>query len=296
VKLEWETGRDASPLDAWATVTLIVASVILSVQEFQGADFAVLHADYREMPQETWRYLTCTLLHGGWLHLAMNLLWLLQLGVLTEALLGLGAYSVLIVVLATAATAAQWALSGPCVGLSGIVYGLFGVLWALDRWHPRCRGVMNKRTTEAFAAWFLICVLITWADLMPIGNTAHAMGFIVGALAGWSLAAEGARRLMRLGLLASTLALVGVAQVPAVRDVINRSQAYEHELFNRGYDAIGDEDYELAVELYEEVTRRAPEFHEAWNNLAVALAHLGRYREAERAGERADEAARAASD
>lgn len=291
MNLEWESARDAQPLDAWATITLILIAVILSVQEFQGADFAVLHTHYESLPQESWRYLTSAVLHGGWLHLGMNAMWLLRLGVVAEALLGIYAFSILAVALGWASIASQWALSGPCVGLSGIVYGLFGLLWALDRWHPRCRGVIDKRTTEAFAAWFLICLLITWAGMMPIGNTAHAAGFGVGALTGWSLAARGSKRLLRLGGVPLALLLIAAAQAPLIRGVINRSEAYEYELFNRGVDALQAEQYSQALKLYEDLTRRAPELPEAWNNLAVTLQRLGRMEEAMQAGARADRAA-----
>ncbi len=207
-RLDWETARDADPYDAWATITLIVASVVLSVQEFRGSEFAMLHLDYRYLASEPWRYLSPNVLHGGWLHLAMNVMWLLQLGALVEAMLGIVGFSLLALMLAATSTMAQWAVSGPCIGLSGIVYGLFGVLWALDRWHPQCRGVMAKRTAEFFGAWFLICVLITWADVMPIGNAAHASGFVFGALTGWMLAGQGRRRLVRVGVLAAALLIL----------------------------------------------------------------------------------------
>lgn len=291
MRLEWESARDAQPMDAWGTITLIVVATVLSVQEFQGADFTVLHTHYESLPQEPWRYLSSAVLHGGWLHLGMNAMWLLRLGIVAEALLGLYAYSVLAVVLGAASIASQWALSGSCVGLSGIVYGIFGLLWALDRWHPRCRGVIDKGTTEAFAAWFLICLMITWAGMMPIGNTAHAAGFFIGALSGWSLSVVGIQRLVRLSSVLLLLLVIAAGQVPLIRGVINRSEAYEYELFNRGVDALQAEEYDLALDLYEDLTRRAPGLSEAWNNLAVTLQQLGRMEEAMQAGARADQAA-----
>lgn len=289
MRLEWEAARDADPYDAWATITLIVASLVLSVQEFRGSNFAVLQMDYRHLPEDFWRYLSSNLLHGGWLHLAMNVLWILQLGMLAEALLGMLAYSFLVVALAAASTMAQWAVSGPCIGLSGIVYGLFGLLWALDRWHPRCRGVMNKRTADFFGAWFLFCVVITWMELMPIGNAAHASGFVFGAGAGWALSAGGGRRLLRLGILAGLFLGLAGLQHPAARSVVNRSDAYAYEQFNQGVHALEGEDYDRAIEIYRDLTRREPDLQKAWQNLAYALQEAGRLEEALRAAERLEE-------
>ena len=279
MRLEWEAARDAEPMDAWATITLIVVSVALSVQEFRGSDFAMLHLDYRALPQEPWRFLSASVLHGGYLHLAMNVIWLLQLGAVVEALLGIWTFAGLVSVLAAASSASQWAVSGRCVGLSGIVYGLFGLLWALDRWPPACRGVMNKRTTDLFLAWFLVCVMLTWLNVMPIGNTAHGVGALLGGAVGWALAARGGARVLRLGAPLGALALVALGQVPAVRHVVNRSEAYDYELFQRGLDMIEAEDYEGAIAIYEELVERAPEFEEARNNLAYAYQELARWRE-----------------
>ena len=259
MKLEWEQARDADPMDAWATITLIVVSVVLSVQEFRGSDFGMLHHDYRALPQEPWRHVTSSVLHGDYLHLGMNVMWLLTLGTLVEALLGLWAFAGLAVVLAWGSGAAQWAISGPSVGLSGIVYGLFGFLWALDRWHPRCRGVMNKRTTDLFLAWFLVCLMMTWWDVMPIANTAHGVGAALGLAVGWAFARGGGARVLRLGAALGILALVGLGQVPAVRHVVNRSDAYSAELGLRALEAMMAGDHARAQELVEDLRERDPE-------------------------------------
>ncbi|MDA1265295.1 MAG: rhomboid family intramembrane serine protease [Planctomycetota bacterium] len=288
-RLEWETARDADPYDAWGTITLIVVSLMLSVFEFRGSDFHMLHLDYRWLPQEPWRHLSSTALHGGWMHLAMNAMWMLQLGVVVEALLGLTGFSLLALTLAAASSMAQWTVSGPSVGLSGIVYGLFGVLWALDRWHPRCRGVMAKRTAEFFAAWFLVCLLLSWYDIMPIGNTAHGMGFLVGAGTGWALARNGNQRIVRMGLPVALCLLAYVGTLPAVRHLVNRSKAYERELFNRGVAALQGERYDEALELYEALVERTPDEPDAWHNLAFTLQRLQRYEEADEAWRKSEE-------
>jgi len=61
--------------------------------------------------------------------------------------------------------------------------------------------------------------------------------------------------------------------------VVNRSEAYDYELFQRGLDMIEAEDYEGAIAIYEELVERAPEFEKARNNLAYAYQELARWRE-----------------
>lgn len=276
-QLSYDKAWNADPRDAWATITLVVCAAILSVQRFNGVDYDHLIADYRGMPGSSWKFVTSALLHGGWMHLVFNLYWTFKFGVLLEAMLGLGLFSATVVALAFGSSAAQWALGGPGIGLSGIGYGLFGLLWALDRWHPDCRGVLDRRVAELFGAWFLLCILASWYDVMPIANVAHGAGFLMGALGGWALSANGLRRLARSVALTGFLALVAVASLAPVRHVLNRSEAYSYELFDRGYAALQAEDWERGVALYETLVAREPDLPEAWNNLGVAQQNLSMF-------------------
>jgi membrane associated rhomboid family serine protease len=74
--------------------------------------------------------LSATLIHGGFLHLAFNLLMLVWCGLAVERVLGKGALLTLYVVSAYAAMVAQWAADpaavAPVIGASGAVSGLIG--------------------------------------------------------------------------------------------------------------------------------------------------------------------------
>ncbi|MCP3920457.1 MAG: rhomboid family intramembrane serine protease [bacterium] len=285
-RLNYDTAWNADPRDAWVTITLIVVSTALSVQRFQGVDYDHLITDWRTMPAASWTLFTSALLHGSWMHLIFNLYWTFKFGTLVEAMFGMGPFVLLLLLLGAGSSAAQWALSGPGIGLSGIGYGLFGLMWALDRWHPDCRGVLDRRVAEMFGAWFLLCIIATWYEIMPVANTAHGAGFLLGALAGWSLAAQEGRRLARAGGLAGLVALIGIGLLPAVRGVVNRSDAYAYQLFNQGVEALQLEDFDQAAELYRGVLSRMPEMAEAWNNISIAYDGLGMTAEAAESYER----------
>ncbi len=71
--------------------------------------------------------LTATLIHGGFAHLAFNLVLLVWCGLAVERVLGTGSLIVLYVVSAYLSMAAQWAAGptslAPVIGASGAISG-----------------------------------------------------------------------------------------------------------------------------------------------------------------------------
>jgi membrane associated rhomboid family serine protease len=274
-------------MDAWATITLLVSAGILSVFRFRGADFDALMTDWSAMPQEPWRLASSTLLHGSWLHLVFNLFWTFRFGVILEAMFGTVWWTLILLVLAVGSMAAEWAFVGSAIGLSGIGYGAFGLLWSLDRWHPRCRGVLDRRVAELFALWFLFCLVATYYRVMPVANVAHGAGALLGGLLGWTLAAPFSRRRTRALVTLATLTLtLALALAPPLRDVVNRSDAYAYELFQESLAAIEAKDWPRAAKQLEGAAART-NWREAWHNLAIVYRAQGRFEEALEASQRA---------
>lgn len=274
-------------LDARATILVIVAAFGFTVKWWQGHDLTVLLVTYETWPEEPWRLLTSCLLHANLLHLLFNLLWMWRFGLILEPIFGLVATIAIYVLLGMGSSAAQWAVSGGGVGLSGIGYGMFGLLFALDRWHPNFRGVMDRRTAELFALWFVLCVVVTYMDILPIGNTAHGAGAVLGALLGASLSPfPHRRRLGRIGLIA-TVALVTVC-VTVGRPYVNRSEQRTWELGYEGYEALMRRDDAAAARYLEDAVERDGERADLWHNLAIAYHRLDRGREADEAERRAE--------
>ncbi|MEQ7872772.1 rhomboid family intramembrane serine protease [Sphingomonas sp. ASV193] len=136
---------------------------------------------------------SATLIHGGFMHLAVNMLMLLFVGIQVERVLGATGVIVIYLVGALTAVIAQWgwnpAATDPMVGASGAISGLFGA-YALIFGAPK--RVTGKPATDRaihvvwlFAAW----VVIQWMsarlmdqDGVTLATPAHIGGFLAGIL------------------------------------------------------------------------------------------------------------------
>ncbi len=134
--------------------------------------------------------LTATLVHGGFAHLALNLVILVFCGKQVERVLGAGPVVVLYVVGGYAAAAAQWAVDPgstvPMIGASGAISALVAA-------YARLFGERRARAIGPFsadvvhvawlaAAWVGIQLLMGIAGLggLAIAIWAHIGGFLAG--------------------------------------------------------------------------------------------------------------------
>jgi GlpG protein len=226
-----------------------------------------------------WRLLAATLPHVNVLHLVFNLWWLIVFGTEVEAVFGSLRTLALFVLLAAGSSAWQEALAGGGVGLSGVGYGLFGMLWVLSGTDRRFRGVVDRGTVETFVGWFLLCCLLTGLGVWRVGNVAHGSGAVLGALVGAALS-RGVRRRLALGGAAAVFLAVGIAgfvhPVPlawmgAQRGILLERQAYLAQREGRN---------EEAVKLYGEVIALDPGAARCFYNRGIACQSLHRWKEA----------------
>lgn len=270
------------PLDYRATIVVCVAAAGLSFKYFQGFDLSMLMLRYEAWPQEPWRLLTSCLLHASWLHLIFNLYWTWRFGQILEPIFGLLAMIGIYVLLGAGSAAAEWAVNRGGIGLSGIGYGLFGLCWALHRYHPSYRGVMDDQTLRLFVGWFFFCIAATMLDWMPIANVAHGMGAVLGGLLGMSLSPFLKWRKLGRGALATVVPLIVVLSTVG-RPYVNLSKGRAWELFQDASEAFAVQNFAEAARLLELSVARDPSIPEAWNNLAFAYQELGLKEEADRA-------------
>src|SRR5208337_1892983 len=92
-----------------------------------GANFGPL-----TVSGEWWRLLTCVFIHGGILHIAVNMYWLWNLGALAESLYGHWTFGALYLIAGATASIASlvWNPMVLSVGASGAVFGIAGALIA----------------------------------------------------------------------------------------------------------------------------------------------------------------------
>lgn len=270
-----------------ATTTLIVLAATLSLLRFAGSDLSMLIADPLTWRTEPWRLFTTTLLHVGVMHLVFNLYWTAVFGMAIESSFGLVKTAGLFVLLAVASSAPQVAIAGPGIGLSGIGYGLFGFTWALSRFDPRHRGMIDSHTTNMFVVWFFVCIVLSMADIMPIANIAHAGGLVMGAALGWSVAGRttsfGARFVPLL------LVFLGLGAASTVlRTRFASADMLEMELQLDAYQALSDERFADAERQALAWTERERNDWNAWWVLGAARWSLGDKERALTALERAE--------
>ena len=137
--------------------------------------------------------LSCTLVHGGALHLALNMLMLVWCGTQVERVLGSGSLVALYVVGAYAAAIAQWLVSPvsviPMIGASGAisaVIGAFSLTFGQQKRLVRSPG-LNRSLNALWllAAWVVLQLMtgfLAGAQGVLLATPAHIGGFLAGLL------------------------------------------------------------------------------------------------------------------
>ncbi len=145
---------------------------------------------------EIWRLITPVLLHGGFLHILLNMAWLFVLGRQIEACIGKIRYLFLSLILGIVGNVAQYLMTGPMfLGYSGIIIGMVGFIWMRQKvapWegYPLQRPVILFITVFVAAVFALEILSIALqffhiqALFTNIANTAHVAGGIFGVLLG----------------------------------------------------------------------------------------------------------------
>ena len=123
--------------------------------------------------REPWRLVTPALFHGDIIHLLFNLCWLWVFGTLVEAEFGHAPTLGIFLLLAAGSEAAEYAVFGEGIGLSGVNYGLFGLLWVLSRRDRRFYDAVDRQTVQLMVGWFFLCIVLTIAKVWSIANVAH---------------------------------------------------------------------------------------------------------------------------
>ena len=137
--------------------------------------------------------LSSTLVHGGFLHLAFNLLMLVWCGTAVERVLGRGALLLLYAIGAYAAAAAQWLVDPasmiPVIGASGAISAVIGA-FALSFGETKriTRSPQLNRLINAawlLAAWVVMQIMIgllAGGQGVLLATPAHVGGFLAGLL------------------------------------------------------------------------------------------------------------------
>ena len=138
---------------------------------------------------ELYRLLTVTLVHGGYLHLALNLYALWIVGPVLESIWGKRMFLLFYLLTAIGGSTGSFPFShAQSVGASGAIFGLVGVILAGTRAHHpvldrRARAIVPQ--LGMFVIINLIFGFVTQAGGLNIDNAAHVGGLITGLWLGF---------------------------------------------------------------------------------------------------------------
>ena len=131
---------------------------------------------------EYYRLLTAAFLHGGVVHLLLNMYALYMFGPLLEGALGRLRFTVLYLVSALGGSAVSYAFSSPAtpsLGASGAVFGLLGAFLVVNR----------RLGRDNSAIVVLLAINLGYGFLVPqIDWRAHLGGLVTGALVAAAIA------------------------------------------------------------------------------------------------------------
>jgi GlpG protein len=250
-----------------------------------GHDISAL-TDGPEVRQwELWRLITSALPHGTPYHLIFNLYWLWVFGTLVESVFGHWRTALLFLLVAMGSGAAEYAFLEGGIGLSGVGYGLFGLLWVLSHRDSRFERAVDPNTIILFIGWFFLCIALTAAGIWRIANIAHGVGCVLGVLIGWTITTLPQRRWVPSGLVALVV-VGGVVCATLTRSYVNFSNNGRDEAW-LGFRALEQHHDEQAVRWCTEAVRIEPGDAGTWFNLGMAYHRLKSYKEAAAAYERA---------
>ncbi len=161
-------------------VVAIVSALALLLPEQDLRDWLAKDNDAIREGQ-LWRLLTAGLVHGSWLHLAMNGMVLNDIGRLVESLFGSRRFLVLLWASVLGGSLVSFANNPqPSVGISGGLFGLVGAMLALGLRHRRRLTPPVKRILIRAPVEVIVLNLALGLALPIIDNSAHLGGLLTG--------------------------------------------------------------------------------------------------------------------
>lgn len=197
-------------------VTAVVSAVVLIFAG--GGPLALVAAGALSAPlvaveHEWWRLATAVLLHGGWVHLVMNLGAIVFVGVPLEKRLGAAATSIVYVASGLVASAASAFLAQTDIGVgaSGAAMGLIGALAMMLLRRPAYFTAFERRRWLAALAMTVVATTVVGlVESEYVDNAAHGAGLAAGVVIGWTLLPVGAPTRRRRSVLRGAAACAGL--------------------------------------------------------------------------------------
>ncbi|MBV8216102.1 MAG: rhomboid family intramembrane serine protease [Verrucomicrobia bacterium] len=176
-----------TPIVTYVVIGLCVLVYLWELQNYRAVDATLVNPIRTDGVSALWTLFTMTLVHApppDFTHIVFNLMAFSVLGRLLETLYGSFRYAVLLIVLAWVASAAQIDVEHNVgIGLSGVIYGIFGFMIGASPNNPFLWWFV-KKNAPMLIGWAVLCVFLTQTHVLAIGNGAHFGGLIYGIIYG----------------------------------------------------------------------------------------------------------------
>jgi GlpG protein len=264
---------DSRPL---LTYLLVALSVLVTLAYFTSADmpgtlwYRIGHLGAID-PMQVWDghyyfLVTAIFNHLSIAHIVFNMMWLVQLGAILEMTLKPWQYALFIVGAAIAGSCAETALGNAGMGMSGVVYAMFGLMWAGRGKYPAWCAVATRNNLNIFLIWGVICIFLTYTNVMPVANAAHGAGFVFGLSIGGLFFAP--RR--QLQWAAALAALIGICILSLTW--VPWSGEWD---FWKGSQEFHRQNYRQAIRWYQHSLEKRTSPAASRNNIAAAWHNIG---------------------
>lgn len=215
---------------------------------------------------EYWRLLTAAFVHGGIIHIVLNMWCLLSFGQLSERLFGRWQTAVIYLLTGVGGSLLSIAFRHDrlSVGASGAIFGIAGALLSGVKFGNLSITAGQKRSIFSSIVFFAI-FSFSLGMRNNIDNMAHLGGFVTGLIVGLPLAvpssSKGKHTLIQAGTLLATAGLLVVAGGQLVQ---------AHGQMFKAENLLRKQEYAAAIQLLEQMIARDPDNEDAMLRLAEA--------------------------
>ncbi|MFZ0504065.1 MAG: rhomboid family intramembrane serine protease [Chthoniobacterales bacterium] len=175
-----------TPFVTYTVIGLCVLVFLWELNNYPAVEATLVNPIATGGVSALWTLFTMTLVHSRSqiTHIVFNLMAFSVLGRLLETIYGSFRYGILLIALAWVASSAQIIFEhGIGIGLSGVVYGIFGFMIGASPNNPFLWWFV-KKNAPMLIGWAVLCLVLTQMHVLAIGNGAHFGGLIYGIIYG----------------------------------------------------------------------------------------------------------------
>lgn len=114
------------------------------------------------------------------------------------------------------------------IGFSGVVYAMFGFGVIARRVQPQYHEIVDTRTAQWLLGWLVLCIVLTYFDVLNIANEAHIAGLVFGLCVGMVFVARTYVRACSVVLVfLAAMTVISVTYLPWSEDWRSRHEILE---------------------------------------------------------------------